>query len=162
MSGAPTVSAAESAERRPRIAKIHIAKKKLAMEDDSYRALLRRITGKDSSTALGIVELDAVLAEFKRLGFHAAPDARRYRKPALHPHVRKVFALWWELKPFLRDGSDGALRSFVRRQTKCELVPDGVSAPEFLDPEQANKVTEGLKAWLKRERAAKKTEEISA
>jgi phage gp16-like protein len=154
--------AADPALRRARVAKIHIAKKKLAMEDDSYRALLRRITGKDSSTALAIAELDLVLAEFKRLGFHDAPDARRYRKQANHPHVRKVYALWWALKPHLRDGSDAALRSFVRRQTRCDLTPDGVSSPDFLNPEQANKVNEGLKAWLKRERAAKSTTEISA
>lgn len=145
----------DPAHRRARLAKIHIAKKALAMEDDSYRALLRRITGIDTSSALEIAQLDLVLAEFKRLGFHDAPDARRYRRAAHHPHVRKVYALWWALKPMLRDGSDAALRSFVRRQTRSDLTPDGVSSPDFLNPEQANKVTEGLKAWLKREKGSR-------
>lgn len=138
--------------RRARLAKIHLAKKALAMEEESYRALLRRITGKDSSAAMEIAELDAVLAEFKRLGF--AEKARlRPRKPAPHPHQRKVYALWGALAPYVKDGSARALRSFCRRQT-------GVETPEFLDPEQANKVTEGLKAWLKRART--NAPEISA
>jgi phage gp16-like protein len=131
--------------RRARLAKIHLAKKSLAMEEESYRALLRRITGKDSSAAMEIAELDLVLGEFKRLGF--AEKARiRPRKPAPHPHQRKVYALWGALQPYLKDSSARALRSFCKRQT-------GIEAPEFLSPEDANKVTEGLKAWLKRAKA---------
>ena len=148
--------------RAARLAKIHMAKKQLAMEDESYRALLRRITGKDTSSAMQIVELDAVLTEFKRLGFSGERRGfkRPYRKPSPHPHVRKVYALWGALAPYLRDGSAQALRAFVQRQTKDEMTPDGVASPEFLGPEQANKVTEGLKAWLKRERAQR--QEIEA
>jgi phage gp16-like protein len=153
-----TALAVDPAHRNKALAKIHVAKKQLAMEEDSYRALLRRITGKDSAKALEIVELDAVLAEFRRLGFSGAPDGKRkLRAAAHHPHVRKVFALWWSLKPYLNDGSSAALRSFVARQTRCDLTPDGVSSPDFLNPEQANKVTEGLKAWLKRERDKSKS-----
>lgn len=152
--------AADPVLRRARLAKVHIARKQLALEEDSYRALLRRMTGKDSASAMAIAELDLVLNEFKRLGFSDAP-ARRFRKPAHHPHVRKVFALWWALKPHLQNGSDGALRAFVRRQTKSDMTPDGVSAPEFLDPEQANLVIEGLKAWLAREKARRAGEQPS-
>ena len=56
---------------------------------------------------------------------------------------------------FQRDGSAApvdALRAFVQRQTKSRLTPDGISAPEFLDGPQANRVIEGLKAWLAREK----------
>lgn len=137
--------------RRARLAKIHIARKQMAMEEDSYRALLHRITGQDTAAALDIVQLDAVLAEFRRLGFHGGAP-RRWRPAAQKPHVRKVFALWHALKPFLHDDSDAALRAFVRRQTRSDLHPDGVSDPGWLAPEEANKVTEGLKAWLKREK----------
>lgn len=137
--------------RRARLAKIHMAKKKLAMEEESYRAMLRRITGHDTAAALDLIQLNAVLEEFKRLGFHGGAP-RRWRPAAQKPHVRKVFALWHALKPYLRDDSDAALRAFVRRHTRDELHPDGVGDPAWLAPEEANKVTEGLKAWLAREK----------
>jgi phage gp16-like protein len=135
--------------RRVRIAKIHVAKKAMAMHDDSYRALLRRITGYDSSSACSEVELDAVLQEFKRLGF---ADKRAMPPLSNKAYVRKIYAIWRDLKPYLRDGSGAALRSFVQRQTRTEARPEGVASPEFLNPEDGNLVVEGLKAWLSRER----------
>lgn len=147
-------------QRRARLAKIHIARKKLAMEEDSYRALLRRITGHDTSAALDIIQLDAVLQEFKRLGFHEGVP-RRWRPASQKPHVRKVFALWHALKPYLENGSDSALRAFVRRQTRSAAHPDGVADPAFLNPEDANLVIEGLKAWLKRAKGAAKSPAVA-
>ena len=126
--------------RKMLIAKVHVAKKALALEDDSYRALLRRVTGVDSAARCTDVSLVAVLDEFKRLGFEA-PKKKRSDKP----HVRLIYALWADLKPYLTSPTEEALRGFVFRQT-------GVRAPEWLNPSQANKVSEGLKAWLKRER----------
>ena len=131
--GAPRLSD----ERRKMIAKAHIAKKQLAMSEDSYRAMLARVGGSDSLSTCSDAGIVAVLAEFKRLGFTNA------RRPSDKPHVRKIYALWRALKPHLDAPSDDALRSFVKRQT-------GVTAPEWLDAAQANKVTEGLKAWAKR------------
>lgn len=146
--------------RRARLAKIHIARKQLAMADESYRALLHRITGKETSAALDLVQLDAVLQEFKRLGFHGGAP-RRWRAQSQKPHVRKVLALWHSLRPYLRDGSDGALRSFVRRQTRSDLHPQGISDPAFLNPEDANLVIEGLKAWKRRLKAAAKSAQVA-
>ena len=129
-----------SSDRRALLAKVHIARKALALEEDSYRALVLRITGHDSAGDCADTALVALLDEFKRLGFTAA------KRKSEKPFVRLIYALWKELQPHLTDGSREALRSFVRRQT-------GVVQPEWLDAAQANKVTEGLKAWLKRERA---------
>jgi phage gp16-like protein len=137
---APATKPARPVDRRARLATIHVAKKKLAMQEDSYRAMLQRLTGHESAADCTDAQLGRVIEEFRRLGFSAA------RRPADKPHVRKVYALWRELKPYLTDVSDNALRSFVRRQT-------GLQAPEWLDAQAANKVTEGLKAWLAREKA---------
>lgn len=123
-------------QRRAAIAKIQIARKALALEEDSYRALLQRVAGVGSSTLCSDQQLIAVLEEFKRLGF-AAPTRKRSDKP----HVRKIYALWRALKPHLTNGSDAALAAFVKRQT-------GVDKPEWLDAVEGNKVIEGLKAWL--------------
>lgn len=123
--------------RRALIARVHVAKKQLALTDDSYRAILARITGQDSAAGLDIAQLRAVIQEFERLGLK--PHAR----PSPKPHVRKVFALWTRLGPHLADPGRDALRAFVQRQT-------GVADPEWLTPVQANSVTEALKAWVGR------------
>jgi phage gp16-like protein len=124
------------------LAKIHVAKKQLGLEEDDYRALLQRATGKVTAKLMTPREHLAVLAEFERLGFKARPA--RAPRPA---HVRHIYALWGDLQKHgaVICGPAGAkaLRAFVRRQT-------GIAAPEFLTPAQAMPVTEGLKAWIAR------------
>lgn len=124
------------------LAKIHVAKKQLALEEESYRAILERATGKSSARDMTEAERGRVLAEFERLGFRARPA--RAGRPA---HVRHIYALWGELQArgAVVRGPKGApaLRAFVRRQT-------GVAAPEFLAPAQSASVTEALKSWIAR------------
>lgn len=123
------------------IQKIHVAKSQLALADETYRDILRRVTGKTSSTDCTEQQLEAVLAEFKRLGW--APKSRNVFSS--HPHVRKVYALWKEAAQVgaVSNGSKEALRAFVKRQT-------GKETPEFLTPADANRVTEALKAMIRR------------
>ncbi|MCW1842278.1 gp16 family protein [Prosthecomicrobium hirschii] len=124
------------------IAMIHIAKKQLGLVDENYRAILVRLTGKDSSRDCSTEDLDRVIAEFKRLGWRAAakPNATSDR-----PYVRKIYALWNEAGRVgaVENASKEALRAFVVRQT-------GKSAPEFLTPSEASKVSEALKAMIAR------------
>ncbi len=135
--------------RRARIAKLHIAKAQLAMEDAAYRAILRRIASKDSSTACTMAELDLLLVEMKRLGFQ---DRNPWKPASSKAHVRLIYGLWRDLRPYVSDNSRAALRHFVQRQTRGQTKPEGVDAPEFLSPEEGNRVIEGLKSWLARER----------
>ena len=137
-------AAAMPQDRRALVAKVHIARKDLAMEEGSYRALLLRVAGSDSAATCTDQQLIAVVDEFKRLGW--TPTGKR--PTSRHPHVRKVYAVWGDMKGLLSDPSRKALDSFVHRQT-------GMSSPEWLDGPQANKVTEGLKAWRARLVAAK-------
>jgi phage gp16-like protein len=127
--------------RKPLLARVHMAKKELALTDESYRAMLTRVTGRSSAADLTIMQLKEVLKDFERLGL------KPHHKPSGKPHVRKVIALWTAMKPHLTDPSRNALRAFVQRQT-------GVNEPEWLTPAQANQVTEALKAWLAREEAS--------
>jgi phage gp16-like protein len=53
------------------LAIIHLAKKQLALDDDTYRALLLRVAGKPSSRDMSVTERGLVIAEFARLGFKA-------------------------------------------------------------------------------------------
>lgn len=137
-------------ERLAMIAKVHIAKVRLGMGEDDYRDMLKRVTGLTSAGLMAVPELDAVLKELRRLGFKDRPA--RGAAPSHKAQIRMVHALWKDLAPHLTDGSVTALRSFVQRQTKSPARPEGIAAPEFLGPEDANKVVEGLKAWLARVR----------
>lgn len=140
--GAPLLAEQEAKLRAMR-QKVQIARRQMGLSDDDYRAVIARVCGgKTSSTACGPSDLDALLREFKRLGWKGGTARPRSQKA----QVRMIYAVYAELKPFLVLGDESTLRAFVRRQT-------GVDAPEFLDAVQANKVLEGLKAWLKRERA---------
>ena len=140
----------QPADRKAMLAKVHIARKELRLDEDSYRDVLRRVVGASSAASCTIAELDLLIAEFKRLGWKA--PARRPLSGK--PNVRMIHGLWKDLAPYLGDASAEALRAFVRRQTKSRLHPEGIDAPEFLDGPQANRVIEGLKAWLTRARAA--------
>ncbi|WP_374348574.1 gp16 family protein [Chitinimonas sp.] len=70
--------------RTAALAKIHIAKQQLAMDDASYRALLQRVALVDSASKLDRAGQDAVLAEMQRLGFKPARNShgKRPKPPA--------------------------------------------------------------------------------
>lgn len=97
-----------SAARDPRnqqLARIHLAKKQLALDESTYRALLKRITGKESSAAMSTAERNAVLAEFARLGFKDQRQAEKRRRWPGEPkncnevpQLRKVRALLADAK----------------------------------------------------------------
>ncbi len=139
-------------ERRGMVAKCAIARKQLQLDEESYRAIVTRVTGQPSVRVASDAQLHRLVAEFGRLGFKPSrpqTSASRSEKS----HARLIVALWGELAPLLSDPSADALRHFVQRQTRSRLHPDGVAAPEFLDAKQGAKVIEGLKGWLARERA---------
>lgn len=135
-----------SFDRRGAIAKLHVAKTQLALTDESYRAILWRVARVESAAKASDRQLLALIAEMRRFGFKDRPAVEDAA-----PHVRKIWALWAELKPLLTDADDQALFGFCRRQT-------GINRPEWLDGRQAAKVIEGLKGWLAREQA--KAEEV--
>ncbi|MCP1659318.1 gp16 family protein [Neisseria perflava] len=91
--------AGNPASRRALIAKIKIAQKELAMDDDTYRAVLLRVTGKDSCAKMGEGELEAVCAQMVRLGFRVKPKRKAdvgqspQRRASADPMMRKVEAL---------------------------------------------------------------------
>ena len=134
------------------IAAIHVAKKQLGLDDDTYRAVLTRATGKTSSKDMSPAEQQAALAEFRRLGFQALPGGRKgasngVRKGLQGRFAKKLQALWiagYNLG-IVRDRDDAALLAFAKRQTRIDHV-------RFLhDPEDAKKAVEALKAWLTRD-----------
>ena len=131
-------------DRRGMLAKIHVAKKQLALTDDSYRDVVKRMTGADSSKDCTDGQLERLLGEFTRLGFAAVS-----RPKSAKPWVRKIHAIWKELAPLLDDATEAALSGFVQRQT-------GIARAEWLNSNQATKVIQGLEGWLGRLKAERK------
>lgn len=123
------------------LASIHIAKKQLGLDDDTYRALLQRVTGKTSAGAMSDGERGRVLDELRRHGFKPP------KKAVEGPFAAKLQALWiaaWNLG-IVRDRTDAALLAFVSRQTN-------ISHTRFLiDAEDAARAIDALKAWMARE-----------
>jgi phage gp16-like protein len=129
---------------RSTIAKIHIAKNQLAMDDDTYRAMLRSVGGVESSKDLTPAAASRVLKHLETSGFKpirkaidltAADDAQS----------KKIRALWLELgtRGALRTTSERALAAYVKRQT-------GIESLQWLSAAQASRVIEALKKWLQR------------
>jgi hypothetical protein len=127
------------------LAKAHIAKKELGLDEDTYRDVLQRVTGHGSAKDCSPRELEKLLAELRRLGWK--PKTRRPESKS--PRVRKVWALWGQMCRDSLVRAEGnsarrsALRTFVEKLT-------GVTDPEWLTPEQASMVIEGLKHWRAR------------
>jgi hypothetical protein len=123
------------------LAAIHVARKQLGLDDETYRAVLVRVTGKASSKDMSERERGQVLDELRRQGFKPSKKALEGR------FAKKLQALWiaaWNLG-IVRNRADAALISFVQRQTGIEHV-------RFLHhPEDADKAIEALKAWMTRE-----------
>lgn len=134
------------------IGKIHVAKKQLGLDDATYRALLSRLTGKDSSKDLTSRQMSLVLAEMERLGFKPIPTKgkkpvkiTRTREQADDEQHRKIWALWLDLaaEGIISEASEAGLAGFVKRQT-------GVEALQWLSSRQASAVIEALKGWRAR------------
>ena len=82
--------------RGQKIAKIHVAQTQLNMDDDTYRLMLQRVTGKTSCTKLNDRQLDQVIAEMRRLGFIPKKSSNLAPiKPAKNdaPMLSKITAL---------------------------------------------------------------------
>ncbi|WP_051249158.1 regulatory protein GemA [Inquilinus limosus] len=125
------------------IAKVHVAKKQLGLDDDTYRDVLRRATGRDSAADLNDVQLGNVIREFVRLGWKGGADLRTGRTPA----GRLIRVLWREAS---REKSEASLRSMIRRV--LGLADDVIPDPDMLTVADATKVVEALKA-MKRQAA---------
>jgi phage gp16-like protein len=136
------------------IGKIHVAKAQLGLDDDTYRAMLKRVTGKESSASCSISQLEGVKAELVNLGWKPAKRAhpRAGKRPLADGEIAgKLRALWisgYHLG-VVKDPSEAALAAFVKRATGGKKR--GVDALQWLTADDARKAIEALKAWLARE-----------
>lgn len=122
------------------VAKIHVLKKAAALDNDTYRDLLERETGKRSSKGMSKAEHLKVISALQAI----APKEDLHR--ATGRFARKLQALWiagYNLG-VIDNKSDKAMIAFLKRQT-------GLDHHRFLrDPEDAAKAIDALKMWIRR------------
>ncbi|WP_269586183.1 regulatory protein GemA [Roseibium sp. Sym1] len=123
------------------LAKIHVLKSKARLDDDTYRDILERETGKRSSKGMSEVEQLKVISALEAI----AP--KQVGQTVAGSYAKKLQALWiagYNLG-VVDNKSDKAMVAFLRRQT-------GLDHHRFLqDPQDANKAIDALKLWIRRE-----------
>lgn len=129
---------------------IHIGKSKLCLDDDTYRSLLVAMTGKDSTKAMNVSELNKVLTRLKQLGFvvtHKKKDPKPIDdKKSLdtEQQIKLIRHLWLDLYALgaVRNESEQALATYIKNQTQTTIGD--------LGSEQVSNIIERLKNWRKR------------
>lgn len=135
---------------------VQVGRRELGLDEEDYRCLLESVTGARSAKGLSAAKLEAVITAMKGLGFKVkvgAQVAGRRSPPSSvkvqAPEVRKIRAIWITMynDGFVRDGSDDALGSYIKRMTANANGGAGISRPEWLTSAQAERVLEALKKW---------------
>lgn len=124
------------------LSKIHIAKKDLGMDDDTYRAVLSRVAGVRSAKDLNPRQSAAILAEFARLGWKPAAKMAGRKPPDPAPDRAKLIG---KIEAFLSEAkrSWAYVDGMALRMFKVERV-------EWLDPGQLHKLVAALTYDAKR------------
>lgn len=112
---------------------LYVAKRRLNLSDEDFRALLLAYGGTESTGSLDERGFDAVMDRFRALGF--VSDARRAtlgNRPGMASpaQVQKIKALWGEV---MENPTDRALDHFISNHFK-------VSALRFVDAKCASTI----------------------
>ncbi len=129
------------------LAKIHLAKKALGLDDATYRQIIRTAGEAASGSAADLSPAGRarVLAHFHACGWRAVHRVAT-RRPAGDPQEAKILALWGALERLgaLREPDEKGLDHFIQRQT-------GITTRRFLRAAHKRLVIEALKGWVERE-----------
>ena len=136
------------------LAKIHIAAKELGFSEDEYRHLLWDRYHKLSAKNLAPQEVWDLLRHFRSLGWKPlvtkeGRDGRNQnpQEPSSDdPQSRKIRTLWKAMhrEGMVQDGSEQALRKFVKRMT-------GIDALQWCSSREKAMLIESLKKWRQRQ-----------
>jgi len=134
-----------SKARQANLAKIHIAKKELGMDDDAYRAMLMDVAHVESASKLDFHGQHAVLHRMKELGWKPKSTKNKGRKSGKKKtQADKIRACWITMhqQGIVHDAGETALSRYIKRMTHGKK-----QRPEFLDIQEASMIIESLKRW---------------
>lgn len=130
--------------RRSMIAKVHVARQQLAIDEDDYRQIILDESGQTSLAKCEDKQLELVIGRLKKLGFQPLPS-KRSKGAAQHPMARKARAMWISLYQLgvVRNSGEEALEAFAKRQLKCDKLV-------WARQSDAYRLIEALKAMAER------------
>lgn len=143
-----------NSSRNVMIAKIHLAKNQLGLDDDTYRSIINQTVGKDSAAKCTDKQLIKVIEAIKAKGWSdkkprvkgekALKDRKAYEN-ANKPSISKIYALWGVLQRSgkIKSHDKAALDAFVKKYTSIDHV-------KWIDKPQAQKIIEILKQMIAR------------
>lgn len=136
------------------IAKIHVIKNKSGLDDDIYRDILVKVTGKTSCKDMNMKELKTVIEEFNNTWYiQQIPKYNTFESKSKFTFVetncskmRKIFKLWSELgqQEKLRDSSNFGLNKFLEKRFNTSY--DRLNT-NTCNNSTKDKVIEALKRW---------------
>lgn len=132
--------------RRADLAAIHVAKKALGWDDDTYRDIMFTVCRVRSAGDLDFAGRKIFLAHLRACQKQTAGDAQaKAVKAVWGPKLRLLWALWQQLADagLVKERGRPALVAWVSRQT-------GVDRLEWLTTPQLDMVLHSAKAWLVR------------
>ena len=132
------------------MAKIHIAKKELGFDDDTYRDVLWRVTGKRSCSDMAISELEAVVNDMQNAGFKPKATKKHGKKPSVAKQRQVVLS---KIEAILADM--GLHWNYAKAMAKNMFDRDAI---EWLTDEQLFKLMQALAVYQRRQ-AKKQTKE---
>jgi hypothetical protein len=122
------------------LALIHVGKKRLGLDEESYRSILKTHGGAESAKDLTDFGVEKVLSFFKQLGFSYRKPKNRQDFTILRTRKQKamIFHLmedltWWAVR----------LNKFILKMT-------GKDSVDLLTKEEASRIIEGLKSMRNR------------
>lgn len=138
--------------RQRQIAQIHIAKKDLGMDDDTYRAMLMGVVGVDSSSKLDYAGMTKVLKHLRSSGFQAVNKGRN--------EWSFVFKLTLDRQRYAKKIYRLAQKLGTAEQPKSKAYIEGIAAQmagatkplEFCDEDDLHKIVQALEVYLNRDR----------
>lgn len=121
-----------------KIALLHVAKRQLGLDEESYRDILRRVGGVDSASKLDAWSFNRVMEHLHGLGFvsdFALANIGHRKGMATPTQIAKIKELWGEFTN--GSGTDLTLGKWLSHTF-------GVSALRFIDDRNARKVIGAL------------------
>lgn len=140
--------------RNAQLGQIHIAKKDLGMDDETYRDFLFLHTKKSSAADLDMHARFKLIQAFKNAGW----KSKRSRQTSMNIYKkstsRLMIALWRELhnEGKIKDKRASAMEAWIANQTNKpgQQIPKQ-KHPDSLSKKQTNEMIERLKRWQNRE-----------
>ncbi len=132
---------------------IHVARRKLQLDEETYRSVLAcAVPGKTSCRDMSLPELEKVLSNFKTKGFKPTSTSAKSRTKGAPGITDKIRAIWHTMhrQGFIQQDNAEAINSYVKRITHSSNGGAGIARLDWLRGNDATTVLESLKRWHQR------------